>query len=478
MSYSKVQIITKLFILLSYNFMKDFKKHYIAVIGGSISGSEAANLLAKSGFKVVVFDMNKLPYGKIEDGLPSWHINLRNRQIAEIDKKIDQDNIRFVPLVKIGQDISFNDLVKNWGFSAIILANGAWLDRKFPIEGIDKFKNKGLIYQNDFIYWFNHKHESDYNGEKYEIKDNAIVVGGGLASLDVVKIIMIELVKEKLFTLFNINEDLFQIEKYGIDTILQKHDIIFDELKINGVTLVYRRNAEDMPLKSPKDDTQESIEKAKVVSKKLLEKYREKYKFIFKPLSVPVNYIENNGELNGLLLQKVRLYNGRVVPIENDFEDLKSNMIVSSIGSIPEKIEGLKYDWTSLKMKDNGNYHVHGFDNVFAVGNAVTGRGNIQESKQHGKKMTRKIIDVHLTDDAFEEWLTNLNDSIKSGVSDNIDSIINEISNKEIQPDDIIQSILDKTKSLNDKHNYTTYSEWIKRQRPIRLEELIKNAKA
>ncbi len=458
--------------------MKDFKKHYIAVIGGSISGSEAANLLAKSGFKVVVFDMNKLPYGKIEDGLPSWHINLRNRQIVEIDKKLDQENIRYVPLVKIGQDISFNDLVKNWGFSAIILANGAWLDRKFPIDGIDKFRDKGLIYQNDFIYWFNHKHEPNYKGKNYKTKDSAIVVGGGLASLDVVKIIMIELVKEKLFKLFNIDEDLFELEKYGIDAILQKHNISYKELKIDGATLVYRRNVEDMPLKSPKDDTQESIEKAKIVSKKLLEKYKEKYKFKFKPLSVPVNYIKENGELKGLELQKVRLYNGRVVPIENDIEELKSEMIVSSIGSIPEKIEGLEYDWSSLKMKDNGDYHVHGFDNVFAVGNAVTGRGNIQESKRHGKQMTRKIIDIHLTDDAFEEWLTNLNDSIKLGVTDRIDSIINEIGNKEIQPDDIIQSILDKTKLFNDMHNYTTYSNWINEHRPIRLEELIKSSKA
>ncbi len=65
---------------------KPFKKHYIAVIGGSISGSEAANLLAKKGFRVVVFEMNKLPYGKIEDGLPNWHVKLRDRQIIEIYK--------------------------------------------------------------------------------------------------------------------------------------------------------------------------------------------------------------------------------------------------------------------------------------------------------------------------------------------------------------------------------------------------------
>ena len=458
--------------------MKDYKKHYIAIIGGSISGSEAASLLANSGFRVVVFDMNKLPYGKIEDGLPSWHINLRNRQEAEIDKKLFHDNIRYVPLVKIGRDISFKDLVENWGFSAIILANGAWMDRSVPIEGIDKFKNKGLIYQNDFIYWFNHKHEPNYNGNRYKLKDNAVVFGGGLASLDVVKIFMIELVKEKLEALYNIDEDLFKLEKYGIDSVLEEHDVTFEELNINGVTLVYRRNAEDMPLKSPKDDTQKSIQAAREVSKKLLEKYKEKYKFKFKPLSVPIDYIEENNSLKGILLQKVKLYNGRIVPIENETETLRSDMFVSSIGSIPEQLDGLEYEWSCLKMHKEVDYHVFGYDNVFAVGNAVTGRGNIQESKQHGKQITKKIIDLHLTDDAFEEWLTNLNESIKSKVSEQITSIIDEISSKEVQPDDIIQNILDKTKSLNSLHNYTTYQDWVDRHRPIRLEELIKNSKA
>ena len=98
--------------------------HYVAVIGGSISGSEAASLLALKGFRVVVFEMNKLPYGKIEDGLPNWHFRLRDRQINEIDKKLNHPNIRFVPNTKIGKDIDFLDLVHNWGFSAIIIAMG------------------------------------------------------------------------------------------------------------------------------------------------------------------------------------------------------------------------------------------------------------------------------------------------------------------------------------------------------------------
>lgn len=210
----------------------------------------------------------------------------------------------------------------------------------------------------------------------------------------------------------------------------------------------------------------------------MLGKYIEKFRFKFKPLSVPKNIIEEDGKFKGLILQKVRIYNGRIVPIENETEELRSEMLISSIGSIPEQIEGLQYEWSSLKMRKQVDYHVYGYDNVFAVGNAVTGRGNIQESKKHGKQITEKIIDLHLTDDAFEEWLINLNESIKTDVSKQITSIIHEISSQEIQPDDIIQSILDRTKVLNDKHNYTTYPDWIKQHRPIRLEELIKNDKA
>ncbi len=154
-------------------------------------------------------------------------------------------------------------------------------------------------------------------------------------------------------------------------------------------------------------------------------------------------------------------------------EELRSDLIVSSIGSLPEQIDGLEYEYSTLKMRKHVDYHVYGFDNVFAVGNAVTGRGNIQESKQHGQKITRRIIDEHLTDDALEEWLNNINTNIKKAVSDSIDSIIDEISSKDIQPESTIKGILDKTKTINDGNGYTSYSEWIETHRPIRLEDSL-----
>ena len=457
---------------LMCNSNEDYKKHYVAVIGGSVAGSEAANMLAENGFRVVVFDMNRLPYGKIEDGLPNWHINLRDRQIKEIDKKLDNDNIRFVPLTKIGETINFLELVTNWGFSAIIMANGAWKDRHLPIATIDKFLDKELIYQNAFINWFNHKHEDNYDGINYTIKKRNLVIGGGLSSLDVVKAIMIELVKDQL-SKRGIMVDIFTLEKYGIPKILEQHQLDFDDLNIEKVKLVYRRTARDMPLKSPKDKTPESIEAAKNVSEKILNRYVEKFMFEFVPLSIPINFTEENNKLTGVIFQNVTIENGKVKPIEDSFFEIKTEMLVSSIGSVPEKIEGLPYEYSSLKMRANADYHVFGYDNVFAIGNAITGKGNIIESKKHGKQMTEVIMNKHLTDDAFEKWLIDYNTNLKCEVNQQIEGIIKEISELKIQPEEIIKGILKKTEALHSKINYVNYKDWVTKNTPVRLENKI-----
>ena len=161
--------------------MDPTKNHFVAVFGGSVSGSEAAYQLADQGFQVVVFDQNTLPYGKIEDGLPLWHIKLRNKEEAKIDSKLSHKNIRFVPNIRLGKDIVFEEVARKWGFSAVLLAIGASIDRPLPVQGADEYIGQGLIYQNPFMYWINHKHEMDYPGPIFRVRDEAIIVGGGLA---------------------------------------------------------------------------------------------------------------------------------------------------------------------------------------------------------------------------------------------------------------------------------------------------------
>jgi NADPH-dependent glutamate synthase beta subunit-like oxidoreductase len=472
---------------MSYKDINDHnceKMHYVAVIGGSIAGSEAASMLADKGYRVAVFDQNALPYGKLEEGLPMWHVGLRDRQEAAIDDKLDHPNIRFIPLVQIGKDIPFDELVNDWGFSAIILANGAWDDRRLSLERIHEFEGKNLIYQNPFLYWFNHKHEPDYKGPQIEIKNNAIVLGGGLASIDVIKIIMIELVMKALKEKHNIDIDVFTMEKKGVKTILEENNLSLETLGIVPANLVYRRAAEDMPLAQAKDKTPEKIEKARQTSKKLIEKYVEKFQFNFIPKAVLIDEIIENDQFEGLAFRKVELDGRKLIPTEETFE-IRSKFVVSSIGSVPKKIESLFYEGEQLKMRPETEYHVHGFDHVFAIGNAITGKGNIISSKKHGREMTEKIIDAHLEDmvnisdhDALEEKLDAHNTAIRALVDKQMDEIEKEILTHELMSEEEIKELLERTAKLNKGHHFSDYRRWIKEHKPVRLEDLLKEKKS
>ena len=172
--------------------MSNSGQYFVAVVGGAVSGSVSAEILADRGFRVAVFEQNKRPYGKIEDGLPRWHVEQRKQEYGRIDARLKKPNVYFIPSTKMGREIEFDDLCNRWGFSAVILANGAWRDRDLGVPGADKFVDHGLVYQNPFIYWYNHKNEKSYSGPRYETPDESLVVGGGLASIDVVKVLQLE----------------------------------------------------------------------------------------------------------------------------------------------------------------------------------------------------------------------------------------------------------------------------------------------
>ncbi|MCH8232320.1 MAG: FAD-dependent oxidoreductase [Bacteroidetes bacterium] len=444
--------------------------HYVAIFGGSVAGSEAAFQLAERGIRVVVFDQNTLPYGKIEDGLPLWHIKLRNKEEQNIDEKLSHPNIRFVPDIRLGRDIDFNDVVRNWGFSAVIIAVGAWKDRPLPVEGIDAYVGKGLIYQNPLIYWFNHKHEPDYSGPEIEIDDNALIIGGGLASLDVVKVVMIETV-QKALQQKGINEDIFTLAR-SIKKVLEKHNLTISDLGLNGCTLFYRRRGKDMPLTSSPKETPDQIVKIESISQKVIDNSREKYLFHFEECYTPIDKIVQDGKLKGLIFQKTEVVNGNLRVVEGETKKAEGSVVISSIGSIPEKIPGIPSEKEIFKITDPVSCRIEGYDNVFAIGNAVTGRGNIKESLHHGRETTLKIMDQYLDmqETDFHNYLRNTEDRIALQAT----SIAEQISQKSIINDEAIRSILAKTRKFQDKVGFNgSYLDWIDRKKPVRLEKFI-----
>ena len=374
---------------------KDAAGHYVAVIGGATAGAEVASRLADRGVSVFVFEQNKRPYGKIEDGLPRWHEALRKKEYRTIDDKLSKPGVTFVPMTKIGRDIDFEELVNDWGFSAVVLANGAWRDRPVPIEGADEYVGKGLVYQNPFVIAFNHAERGDMPDATYEVKDGAIVIGGGLASIDVAKIHTLDMtiaaLKER-----GIETNVEELEIKGIPKILEKHGLTWDELGIEGATIYYRRRVEDMPLMSAPEGADEArLKKVEAGRRRMLEKSTGKYMFKVEPLSAPEALIAEDGRLVGIVFRRTKIENGRVVPQDETYE-VRGPSIISSIGSIPEAIPGIMMNGELFDFKDWDIGRLEGFPTVFSVGNVVTGKGNIVASRKHATQVSEAAIEAYL----------------------------------------------------------------------------------
>jgi len=370
-------------------------RYAVAVIGGATAGAEIAARLAEHGVEVTVFEQNPRPYGKIQDGLPRWHSALRRKEYETIAKKLGQPAVHFVPNTKIGVDIDFAELANDWGFTGVVLATGAWHDRPLPVEGADDYVGRGLVYQNPFIIWFNHANEAGYDGPSFEPVDGALVVGGGLASIDVAKALMLENTRVALAKR-GIEVDVVELEVKGIPKTLAAHDLSASDLGLEGCTLVYRRRAEDMPVvEVPEGASEERRAKVIAARGRLLGKAMEKYGFEFEPLAAPEGLIVEDGQLVGLRFRRTRIENGRVVATDETFER-RGRCVYSSIGSIPEPMPGIPMKGELYDFVDWDLGRLADYPNVFSVGNIVTGKGNIVASRKHARAVAVEVIEKFL----------------------------------------------------------------------------------
>ena len=114
------------------------------------------------------------------------------------------------------------------------------------------------------------------------------MVGGGLASIDVVKVLMLETTRAKLRERgIEVGDGRARGEGHPEDPRAATASR-FEDLGLAGCTLFYRRRAEDMPLvEIPDGATPERAAKVLASRGKLLEKAMEKYRFRVEPLCMP-----------------------------------------------------------------------------------------------------------------------------------------------------------------------------------------------
>ncbi len=146
----------------------------IAVIGAGPAGLSCAYYLAIDGYKVTVFEKQKVLGGMLTLGIPSFRLE-KDVVNAEIDI-LRELGVEFKTGVEVGKDITLNDL-RDQGFKAFYLAIGAQAGRKIGIEGEEA---QGVMAGVDFLRTVN-------LGEGLGLQGKTIVIGGGNVAIDVAR---------------------------------------------------------------------------------------------------------------------------------------------------------------------------------------------------------------------------------------------------------------------------------------------------
>jgi len=312
---------------------------------------------------------------------------------------------------------------------------------------------RGLVYQNEFVYWFNHYDDRGYDGPIFEIPDDVIVVGGGLASIDVVKIVNLELFARALRAR-GIDVDIVEMELKGIPRTLEAHGLTAEELGVKGCTLYYRRRMKDMPLASADAPTPEQLAKLEAARVKIMDRVIRKYFVKFEELSVPVQTIVEDGRLTGIRFQRSEVVDGRIRTLDGTAFEARASMVISSIGSIPKPIEGIptKGELYHYDSWDTGE--VHGLRGVFGLGNVLTGKGNIKDSRANAIEIIEKVVAAYL-------GVGDEPEQMPSSASAQAEAVAEQAAVARPMSVEEMKALAELLESRHEAIGYSDYSRWI-----------------
>lgn len=160
-----------------HRFIPKIKNNYnkkIAVVGSGAAGLSCAYYLAVEGYKVTVFEKERVLGGMLTLGIPSFRLE-KNVVEAEINI-LKELGVEFKTGIEVGKDLRLQDL-REEGYEAFYIAIGAQAGRKLGIEGEEA---EGVILGIDFLRKVN-------LGEKLELNEDVVVIGGGNVTIDVAR---------------------------------------------------------------------------------------------------------------------------------------------------------------------------------------------------------------------------------------------------------------------------------------------------
>jgi NADPH-dependent glutamate synthase beta subunit-like oxidoreductase len=297
----------------------------IAVIGAGPAGLSTASYLQLAGYDVTIYEKEKKAGGLLRYGIPRFRLPL---EVLDYETQlIEQLGVVIKTAHELSRDFTISQL-RDEGYKAIILAIGAQANLPLNVPGEDHDGCHNAVAFLDQV----------QRGEKPEIDERVVVIGGGFSAVDVARTCV--------------------------------------RLGAKEVYIAYRRTKEEMPA------TAEEIKAAEEEGVKLM--------YLVSPKEIVAN---GNGKissirfLNCILDEPDASYRRRPAEVEGTEFSLKADTVIAALG---QKIEDLADpEWANLAgngiMKvDSGTFRTN-LPEVYAVGDAVLGASDIISAIASGK---------------------------------------------------------------------------------------------
>ncbi len=157
--------------------------HKVAIIGAGPAGLACADVLARNGVKVIVYDKHPEIGGLLSFGIPKF--KLEHKVIKTRRRILEGMGIQFVLGANIGQEISFNEVLEN--HDAVFLGLGTYTAMQGGMPGEEA---DGVYHALDYLIG-NTKSLLDIPAGDHEFTDlkdrRVVVLGGGDTAMDCVR---------------------------------------------------------------------------------------------------------------------------------------------------------------------------------------------------------------------------------------------------------------------------------------------------
>jgi hypothetical protein len=203
-----------------------------------------------------------------------------------------------------------------------------------------------------------------------------------------------------------------------------------------------------------------------------MENFQRKYFFHFMECHYPVGFTADGGRLSGLIFERTTVESGQLIPVAHSHYTVNAPLVISAIGSLPEPIAGIPSADGIFDVTDIESGQLKDFPNVFVLGNAITGRGNIKESQMHGRQVSMKVLEEYLVwqEKDYQEIFKKAEGNSRAKV----ERIHQKLNRKKLLAAGQIQEIYNRIKNLQQQVGYNgDYDTWIRQHLPPRIEHSL-----